>query len=192
MQRLVSLKVPWQVSPSTPFLRLLASEVHDEHPTQVVFVAHFGLRAERTTRQEMGFATADRASNPHQRFDESGKKSKTHSIVRIDFTEGVWARMRPAWSDREVINREEFDFSQIPYADPTSDIAAWLKDFQSLWMKSGDCPNPGAYTVESSRLIDRLALEGFSHFLVKGHDASVEVLARGWKWEEIQKLPEWW
>jgi hypothetical protein len=91
-----------------------------------------------------------------------------------------------------VVNPQEFDLSLIPYASPPNDVGAWLRNFQSLWMKSGDCPDPGAYKVESSRWIDRLALEGFEHFLIEGHDAYVEVLARGWKWEETQKLPEWW
>lgn len=192
MQRLNPVKVPWQVSPSTPFLKLLAGEPHSEHPTQVVFVANFGLRAERTPRQEVGFPSAVQAVNPHHLPSEAGKESKTHSLVRIEFREGIWARISPAFSDREVIDPREFDSAQIPYSSPPNDVGVWLQDFQSLWMKSGNCPDPCAYTVESSQWISHLGLNGFEHFLIQGHDAYVEVLARGWKWEEIQKLPKWW
>lgn len=192
MQRLKPLKVPWQVSPSTPYLRLLAAESQRESATQVVFVAHFGLRSERTTRQEVGFSNATVASDPHQLSAQPGKESKTHSLVRIEFRGGLYARISPSFSDSEVVNPREFDTSLIPYSDPPRDIGAWLKDVQSLWMKTGSCPHPNAYTVESSQWIDGLGLNEFEHFLIQGHDAYVEVLARGWKWEEVKKLPDWW
>lgn len=192
MQRLKPLKVPWQVSPSTPFLRLLAVEPAGQCQTQVVFVANFGLRAEMTVRQETGFPSAIKAVNPNEIPDADGEKSKTHSLVRLDFQGSLWARMSPAFSEREVINPQEFEPSLIPYSIPTSDVGSWLRDFQSLWMKTGSCPDPGAYTVESSQWTSGLGLTDFEHFLIQGHDAYVEVLARGWKWEEIKKLPDGW
>jgi len=100
--------------------------------------------------------------------------------------------MSPAYSEREVLDPQEFDTTLIPYSSPPSDVGSWLRDFQSLWMKSGNCPDPCAYMVESSQWVNRLALHDFKHFLIQGHDAYAEVLARGWKWEEIQKLPEEW
>jgi hypothetical protein len=192
MQKLNPLKVPWSVSPSTPFLRLLATESQPETPTQIVFVAYFGLRSERTTRQGLGFECAPQVSDPHQLATQPGNESKTDSLVRIQFKDGLYARMSPAFSDGEVVNPRDFDASLIPYSNPPNDVGVWLRDFQSLWMKSGNCPDPCAYTVESSRWISDLALTGFEHFLVQGHDAYIEVLARDWKWEEINKLPDWW
>jgi len=191
MQRLKPLKVPWQVSPSTPFLRLLAEE-SGKCQTQVIFVASFGLRAETTERQEAGFRSATKAINPHELADSDSEKSKTHSLVRLSFEGGLWARISPAFSDREMINPHEFDTSLIPYSNQPDDVGVWLKDFQSLWMKSGRCPDPGAYVVEPSQWISSLGLKGFEHFLIQGHDAFIEVLARHWKWEEIKKLPDWW
>lgn len=191
MQRLRPLKVPWQVSPSTPFLRLLATEQQEECPTQITFVAHFGLN-ERTDQQGIGFEKASQASNPYQTVVENGKESKSHSLVKIEFQAGCWARMSPAFSGREVLNPHEFDSSLIPYSSLPTDIGAWVRDFQSLWMKSGNCPNPGAYTIEFSEWIERVGYADFQHFLIKGHDAYIEVLARDWKWEEIQKLPQSW
>ena len=192
MQRLTPLKVPWQVSPSTPFLRLLATESNGDQPTQLVFAAYFGLKAGRTTRQEVGFATAAKASNPHNIVSKSREESETDSLVKIEFQDGLWSRFSPAFSDREILNPKKFDFSLIPYSDPPSDVGTWLRDFQSLWLKAGNCPDPRAYIVESSAWIDELRLEGFKHFLVEGHDAYAEILARDWKWEEVRKLPQWW
>ena len=180
------------MSPSAAFLRLFAAESNAEHPTRVVFVANFGLRAETTPQPKIGLASASQAVYPYQLSGKQERESKTHSLVSIEFQDGLWARISPAFSDREVLNPREFDVARIPYSKPPSDVGVWLRDFQSLWIKSGNCPDPRAYTVEPSSWINSLSLTGFEHFLIQGHDAYVDVLARGWKWSEIQKLPEWW
>jgi hypothetical protein len=193
MQRLKPLKVPWQVSPSTPFLKLVAAEVDDEYPTQIIFAANFGLRAKEIQQQDVGFTHAVRTTNPHLESGErSNKESATFSLVRMDFRGGLWARMSPAFSDREVLSQREFDTSLIPYSTRPGNLEVWLQDFQSFWLKSGNCPDPGAYTVESSAWVESLKLTGFEHFVIQGRDAYIEVLAREWKWNEIQKLPESW
>src|SRR5688572_2983082 len=192
MQRLIPLKVPWQVSPSTPFLRLFSAESQPENPTQVVFIAYFGLRSERTAKQDVGYPNASKAANPHELHSKSGEESNTDSLVKIEFQDGMWIRMSPAFSDREVLNPREFDDSLIPYSSPPTDVGAWLRDFQSLWMKSGNCPDPCAYTIEPSQWAKSQSLTGFEHLLIQGHNAYIEILARGWKWEEIKKLPAWW
>jgi hypothetical protein len=192
MQYLNRLKVPWQVSPSTPFLRLQAAEPSDGALTQVIFVAHFGLRGDQTASEELAFSSAPQAANPHELPSRVQKESNTHSLVRIEFRDGLWARFSPSFSDREVLDPMKFNCSLIPCLDPSNDIGRWVRDFQSLWMKSGECPDPGAYVVESSDWIEQLSMGGFQHFLIQGHDAYAEVLARGWKWEEIRRLPESW
>lgn len=192
MQRLIPLEVPWQVSPSTPFLRLLAEESGSGHPTQITFVGHFGLRSGGTTDPDVGFATSLKASSPYGLSSQAEPCSKTHSVVRIEFEAGMWVRMSPAYSDRVVIDPHEFDDSFLPYSGLTADVETWLRNFHSHWLKSGNCPDPGAYFVESSQWAAHHSRSGFRHFLIKGHDAYIEVLARDWKWEEIQKLPDWW
>jgi hypothetical protein len=171
---------------------LLAAESAGDEPTQAIFAAHFGLRGETTTLEEIGFSNAVLANNPHQASSDSKGRPKAHSLVKVVFRNGLWVRFCPAFSDHEVLDPREFDCSMIPYSSTPNDIGAWLRDFQSLWMKSGNCPNPGAYTVESSEWVSRLSVAGFVHFLIKGHDAYVEVLANDWKWEEVKKLPSWW
>lgn len=189
MQRLIPLKVPWQVSPSTPFLRLFAGELSSTHPTQVVFVAHFGLREGRSDQQKLGFFDAECAVDPLRLAIASEKESRVYSLVRMEFKGGVGCRMSPAFSDREVLNAKEFDPSLVPYSNGITNIGGWLSDFQSLWLKSGNCPDPCVYTIESSDWLQTIGLEGLEHFVIKGHDAYIEVLARNWKWEEIDKLP---
>jgi len=191
MQRLKPLKVPWQVSPSTPYLKLVSHELSGEFPTQVIFVANFGLRLTGVQKTDLSLTRVFQASDPHLHSLKADNDSAT-SLVRMDFRGGMWARITPAFSDREVLNPRAFDVSLIPYSNPSNDVGVWLQDFQSFWLKSGSCPDPGVYTVESSEWIESLDLTGFEHYVIQGHDAFIEVLAKDWKWDEIQKLPESW
>jgi hypothetical protein len=192
MQRLNPLQVPWQVSPSTPFLRLIAAESSEDCPTRITFVANFGLLAEPIRNQEVGFRSVVQSVDPYALSDKSALKSKTHCLVMMEFQGSSASRISPSHSDREVIDPKKFDFSSIPSANYSKGVAAWLRDFRSLWAKTGNCPDPRAYSVEDSQWQESRGGSGLRHFLIQGHDAYVEVLARGWKWEEIQKLPEWW
>lgn len=179
MQKLRPIKVPWQVSPSTPCLRLFASETSEEH-TQVTFSAHFALREKPTKINQIGFESAAIESNPY--LSES-KKTDSHSLVKVEFNRGLWSRLSPAFSDREVLNPAEFDDSLLSGSSPQVDVQRWLADFQSSWIKTGYCPDPGIYLVEESDWCQRVSSK-LNHYLIEGHDSYVEVLAEGYSWRE--------
>jgi hypothetical protein len=177
-QRLKPIVVPWMVSPSVPQLRL---SVHDADKSAAVqFFAHFALRAGWTKSQLIGFPHVDLVRNP----GEQSANDPAYGLVRMAFEAVAWAQTSPAHSDREVLNRAEFDTSAIPYSSPSSDVGAWLRDFQSLWLKSGNCPDPRAYRVEFSGRLADLNLRGYEHILIAGRDEYVEVIARRWRWDE--------
>ena len=180
-QRLRPLIVPWMVSPSVSNLRLIACEDCVAAPTHVRFYAHFGLRAETITSQRVGFPTAEIAIDP----DTCCLQDAADGLVEIAFERSLWTRTSPAFSDRHVLNPDEFDESAIPYSVPTADVGALQRDFQSLWLKTGNCPDPRAYLVESSEWLAKLNLHGYEHIVIEGHDAFVEVLAKSWQWREI-------
>jgi hypothetical protein len=180
-QRLRPLTVPWMVSPSVSNLRLITCEDCVAAPTHVRFFAHFGLRAETTTSQRVGFPTAEIAIDP----GTCCLQDAADGLVEIAFEWCLWTRTSPAFSDRHVLNPDEFDESAIPYSVPPADIEAWQRDFQSLWLKTGNCPDPRAYLVESSAWLATLNLHGYEHIVIEGHDAFVEVLAKSWQWREV-------
>lgn len=193
MQRLRPLSVPWQVSPSTPFLRLIAAEASSDQPTQVGFVGHFALRDKAEAKKSIAFSGGSEASNPYEiEIADDDGNPKAHAIVKIEFDSGLWVRISPSYSDRQVLDPEHFDDSLLPGSNPPEDVQRWLNDFQSLWLKSGTCPDPGAYVVEQSGWKREVGAGDFTHYLIEGHDAYIEVLAQDWKWEEVSQLPDWW
>ena len=184
-QRLRPFAVPWMVSPSVPNLRLFACEDGIASPTYVRFFAYFALRAGTgpgtTESQRVGFSTAEIATDP----DTCCLQDAADGLVEITFEAGSRARFSPAFSDRHVLNPEEFDDSAIPYSAVPVDVEAWQADFQSQWLKTGNCPDPGAYLVESSEWLANLNLRGCEHIVIEGHDAYVEVIAKSWRGREI-------
>jgi hypothetical protein len=178
-QRLRPLVVPWMVSPSVPQLRL--STVEGGQTAAVQFIAHFALRGEWTDNQRIGFPQAEVVRSPI----ESPLNDPAYGLVGLTFQQVAWAHKSPAFSDREVLNPEEFDASAIPYSTPSADVGAWLRDFQSLWLKTGNCPDPRAYLVDSSLRLANLNLQGYKHIVIEGHDEYVEVIAQNWHWHEI-------
>lgn len=180
-QRLRPFAVPWMVSPSVSNLRLFTCEDCVALPTHVRFFAHFGLRAATTTNQRVGFLTAEIASDS----ETCCTQDAADGLVEVTFEKCLWARISPAFSDRHVLNPDEFDDSSIPYSIPPSDVGAWQRDFQSLWLKTGNCPDPRAYVVDSSKWLAKLNLRGHEHIVIEGHDAYVEVIAQSWQWSEI-------
>jgi len=164
---------------------LLASESGE---ISVSFVANFRVG---TARKAAGFTHIKVAQDPYSVI-ESGEAAATNRIVAIHFEGLLAARFAWSHSDHEVLNPDEFDSSAINPQFIGGGIDAYLKEFDSLWAATGLCPNPGAYVVEASKWRAELNQEGYEHFVVTGHDAYVEVLARSWKWQELKPLPEHW
>lgn len=182
-QKLVPLGVPWLVSPSTPYLRLIASE---GKTTEVTFVAYFGV-ADEKPHSDVVFTSVEIVENPYFSSEQLDDESSASRVVKLEFQQGLWVRMYPAYSDREVVNPYLFapSSSWSDFNPELDDIDTWLLSFKQEWIRTSICPDPGFYEVKNSFWLQEVKLDEsrYKHFLVKGHDAYVEILARNWSWK---------
>lgn len=189
MERLVPMPVAWQVSPSTPFLRLKTAEMGE--PMTVNFVAHFALFDDASQDAHAGGQRIEIALQPDDTTEEPGEKVGPYQLVVVAFKRGLWARWAPSYSDTDAIDDSRYDWSAMParYRDG-EDIEAWLGRFAEEWRTTGNCPMPGFYEVEQSRWREETR-STLRHFLIEGHDAFVEVLAEDWSWRSLRVLRDW-
>jgi hypothetical protein len=169
---------------ATPYLRLSASESSSDKPTQVRFVAHFGLEDSDTSSWDQ--TTVQTFYSPYDSNIKLGPKSGPYQLVRISFVRGLWVRMLPSFSDAESIDPQLYDYSAVPCPyEPGQPIDPWLRSFQQCWVQKRSCPDPQMYQVNNSLWLHEHGLinEGLTHYLLLGHDAYVEVIAQSWTWE---------
>ena len=197
--KLVPVEVPWLISPSTPWLRLTATE----HEGVIVrFVGYFALedptppeRAERIA----GFEEVRVVGTPYDHPNRLESHGGPYQLVRVTFARGLWARFCPAHSDGEMVDPDAYDFSTIPEflkltggpGEPV-DVAQYVRRFRSMWARTQLCPDPHMYEVENSTWVEHAnAGQVFRHYMLWGHDAYVEILAEGWQWESEGSLEGW-
>ena len=182
-QRLIAVKVPWMVSPSVPYLRLQASESASDDPTMVRFVAYFGQ--ENAQAESVGANRVCVAPSPYASNEPLGPPTGPYQVVRVEFAWATASRMLPGYSDRELVNPDLYDSSAVRFQfKEGQSINECLLAFRSAWQRDGVCPDSRMYEVENSLWIAELSIkdERLRHFLILGHDAYVEVIARAWKW----------
>lgn len=180
--KLIPLRVPWMVSPSTPFLRLVAFECDFEEKTHVEFLS-YDKRLD--TSPPTDGKTVEIAAPPGA-FRASGNLEEgPDRLVRMAFYHCIAARMCPSHSDAEVVEESAYDWSAIPARfSPGDDIFAYLERNRALWLQTGICPNPRAYEVANSPWLKEYGLANgpvWKHYLILGHDAYVEVIAKGYE-----------
>lgn len=201
-QKLIPVRVPWQVSPSTPFLRLQAAE--SESVARVYLVAHFGLEDRAVDAGVDGPAPCQLPTlqvpaivySPG--FYAASQEEEIHSgayrDIEIQFKGGHWARILPCHSHSEVIDDSAYDLSQItPWCDPKEATDRRLRRFQEQWLATGLCPVPGMYEVHDSLWLRETGTDPkeYRHYLIEGHDGYVEVIARGYHWCSRRELKGW-
>jgi len=183
IQRLTPVQVPWMVSPSTSYLRLLAAESSSDKLTQVRFIAHFGLERSEASTEIQGPPVT--FFPPYDSNIKLGPKSGPYQLVRVTFSRGLWVRMLPSFSNSETVDPGLYDFSSIPsQLAPGQDIKSWLAGFQHTWLENNCCPDPRMYEVQNSLWLRDVSKDAMlKHYLVLGNDAYTEVLAEKWHWE---------
>ena len=190
--KLMPLHAPWRVSPSTPFLRLVALESASQEQTHVEFVAY--NQCEDASSAASG--TSLRVVQPPNAFqgaktDERGP----YRLLRIVFKGSVGARMYPAHSDSQVVDESSYDWTQVPGRwSPGEDIYSYLERDRATWLQTGVCPDPRVYEVVNSPWLEEMQMESdqrWKHYLILGHDAFVEVIAEGHEIIEGQVLGGW-
>lgn len=187
-QYLVAVEVPWMVSPSVPYLQLNASEAAADDLAAVSFIAHFGLEWPSTQLNEKRF---EKVHSPYASGIKLTPPTGPFQLVKVKFASAIASRMLPGFSDREIINPEIYDSSNLPCGySPGQSISEWKRQFQHTWVQNRLCPDPRMYEVSSSLWIEELGVGGeFKHFLIEGHDAYVEIIAKKWDWISEGGLP---
>jgi hypothetical protein len=183
---LVPVKVPWQIDAATPHLRLMASESGGER-TQVTAYARFLVQS---FPDKANTASVVKVYPP--KFDAAGRalgdQSGQYRVVRCFFKSAARAQIGPSFSDLEVVDRTAYDWSEIPIlSKPDEGVEASVRHFCDAWRASTLCPNPRMYEIKGSAWLKELGkhADGYTHYLILGHDAYIEVLAEGWRWEIV-------
>lgn len=191
--KLEPLKVSWMVSPSAPFLRLVAQEGLPVHAVEVQFVA-YDKRLDNDAGNQMGMVRIAESPSDFRPYD--GPASKPYRQIRICFVGEAYAKVSPAFSDSQVIEEAYFDWSGVPGRwEPGEDIFEYLRRRDRLWYQTGICPNPRIYKVEGSKwLQDAISSERpgsrLNHYIILGHDMFVEILASEHRIIEGQMLDD--
>lgn len=196
VQRLLPVVVPWQVSPSTPFLRLRASEA--DEPTAVTFMANFPAPQAAEEAGRLGFDRVQVVGPPAEFGAVQEAEGSCWRIVKVTFQRGHWARFMPSHADHEVVEESAYDWSALP-ALTLENFEEQRRRFDAVWLESGVCPNPRFYVVSGSRWLQERTKTGscFTHYIVLGHDAYAEVIAETATWRcqgsepiALKSLPE--
>jgi hypothetical protein len=188
--RLCGINVPWAISPSTAFLRLSWAEgVIDG--ALVEFVAYykcFHHGGSQSPDQIQIVNTPDRFESRHDELNVP------YRIVRATFEGVSFLRVQPAISDTQVIDDDAFDWTGISGAYQDGESAEeYVRRSTRQWIETGLCPDSGMYVVELSAWLRELGRDGTGeqHYLLVGNETSVEIIAKKWRWDEGQPLPEW-
>jgi hypothetical protein len=192
--KLLPAKVPWKISPSTPFLRMIVSESESDHPTEVTFLS-FLPSEEDLKRYAEGKDSRDESMDADTLLFR-GNVDKRDRIVKLTFDCAAWARMYPFDSDESVFD-SNYDWSAVGGRDfePNPDPEDWgeelweesVKRFRQQWGRTSICPDPGMYEVYASPWLQETGASdiGLKHYMILGHDAYIEILASSWRWEFI-------
>lgn len=155
--RLIPIPAPWRIEVK-PRLCLVTGETPDVQPTEVY--AHVEV------------PSADEGPLEVQ-------------VVKLTFEESYAARLMPGEGDMpfDVL---AYDFPEPPLNDLNEGMERWAETEQQL-RETGVCEGSGLYKVLHSPWMAELAQdeEGYHHYLVMGRYASVEVIAKGWRWERV-------
>lgn len=182
VQRLLPVVVPWQVSPSTPFLRLRASEA--DEPTSVTFMANFPAPQSAGEAGGLGLDRVQVVGPPAEFGAVQEAEDSYFRSVKVTFQRGLWARFMPSYADHEVVEEAAYDWSALPPL-MLENFEEENRRFHAVWLESGVCPDPGFYVVSGSRWLQETANTGscFKHYIIPGHDAYVEVIAEAATWQ---------
>jgi hypothetical protein len=196
--KLLPPEVPWRISPSTPFLKMIVSESASDQPTEVTFLSFLPSEEDLKRYAEGKDARDELIDNDTSLLginDDKRGLDKRDRIVKLTFDRAVWTRMYP-FDDEEVFNCN-YNWSAVGGRDfePNPDPEDWgeelweesVKRFRQQWGRTSICPDPGMYEVENSTWLQETGAsdEGLKHYLIIGHDVYIEILASSWQWEFI-------
>lgn len=196
---LVPVQVPWMISPSTPFLEVFASEDSADKPTVARFIGYFALEeatesSPPESKQGAGSDQVFLVSNPFLGTpSDTTRGPSRYKKVAVRFTQGIWVSFQPTFDDFSG-EQPDYDWSQVPnFFDPNQGLEVWNRKLHEEWSRTSWCPSPRMYEVKGSgwlKDLDLVSLD-FKHFLLLGHDAEVEIIAKSWEWKIEGDVQGW-
>ena len=174
--KLLPTLVPWVISPSAPYLTpRLGTE---SSPASATFIAYF-RNSDRGGKRVLQYVPEPAAFRPGNEEDLG-----PYRLVRVTFQNAVKMDQYPAFSDNEVIQETQFDWSEIPGARlPGEAIEKTVARRAEWWLKTNTSPDARIYEVEDSGTSKVSGRDGLKRYILCGHDNYLEVLADGWTWE---------
>lgn len=199
LPKLKPVQLPWMVSPSTSFVRLIAEESPEElQPIRLECVAFFGHASAGAGSKSTAWNVreVEVSNNPHGDRDSKGSAflDSPYRIVSIGFDLGTRCCFNPGYSDHEVIPVHRYDTSEFPVQfDPEDESDSYSQQCDAYFAQTGCFADPGVYEVFNSPWLNSLkpTTSKLRHFIVEGHDVYVDILAQGLSWKVLRGLPDW-
>ena len=114
-----------------------------------------------------------------------------YRMVRIVLAGGLAVRTRHAFSEHQTVPKKEYDWSAVPGALlPGEDTMAYMERVTDYQLRTGLSPDPDMYEVIGSTWAAefREAHPHLKHYLIRGDETYLEILAQGWSWEPGQPV----
>ena|GEM_PF-5283172 len=166
--KVVPVRVPWMISPSHDFAGFAGYEAKEVKVQALCgYNAVYFEKVIAELEQQYGEAI------PDEEYNKAGSV-----MIEIKFTPIYLFNFYG-----KTENTEKYDFSIL---DPYYYGGLSLSE---EWNKTGICPNPGFYEVPDSGLKEAFGFTApkVKHWVLCGHDSCIDVLARTFKWREIDE-----
>jgi hypothetical protein len=188
---LTPVQLPWSISPSTSFLRLVWEE--RTAVAEIEFCADFGPAFDRASFSPMTAAGSYLdvliAEPPPVGLPVEESEGRTRfRWVRTTFRTVHTAVTHVAHDNTEVVDESAYDWSGLGEGrwKQGTEPAAFVEAFKRQWVESGICPDPNFYLVRTPGLDQEIR-----RYLLLGHDGYITVTAESFDWVTVRDLPEW-
>ena len=123
----------------------------------------------------------DAASLPADTYREFPYGDLVYVRIRIVFEDALFVKVNRNL-DRFGLEGLGYDCSALPSITVES-LDEDLLQFRSKWATMRSCPDSNFYVIEDSSWLKSIgdAGEGLQHFVVKGVDILIELLAKDWR-----------
>jgi hypothetical protein len=164
--KVVPVQVPWMISPSHDFAGFVG---HESEAVRIQMMCGYNARRyeQAISKLELQYG----GDIPDEEFNKAGSV-----IIEVTFTPvflfNIYANMN---------GYERYDLSIVnPYYNGELSLA-------DEWNQTDICPNPGFYEVVHSELKEAYGFTSskVKHWVLRGHDSSIDVLAYSFEWKEI-------
>ena len=173
--RLRSIEVPWQVSPSEAVIGFAGKESE----ACIRVLGFFGPKALEDTRQQL--INHYGPDVPDDLWNRAGYKS-----VSINFDSVSAFCMRAPQKPYELLNENNYDFSGIKlHYNSSISFSEWSAEFDRQWSETGVCPDSRFYEVLDSEWMRKLGIQSpaIRHWILLGHDAYFEMIGRSFQYK---------